>query len=505
MRKYLILILMVSTVLISCNKEQTMEEQVITKEVLMKVENDPTIAFNIWFKVGSVNDPQGKEGLANLTALLMVDGSTENNPYSTILEKLDPIAGSYSAKIDKEMTTFKGRIHTDNIDLFYTLFTDMILHPKFDNEDFSRIKNQIISNIKNELRYSSDEELGKAVLYGEIFKGTPYQHLTDGTISSLEAITIEDVKEFYKNNFNKNNFTIGLAGNFDDTFLAKLESDLAKLPEGTENPKVTISPEKIDGLDVTMIEKDNNSTAISFGFPIPITRADKDYYALDIFRSWFGEHRNQSSHLYEVIREERGLNYGDYSYIEAFLNGGSYSMPVPNNPRSQQIFEVWIRPIQHKHRHFALRAAMRELQLVVDNGLTQAQFDVTKQFLYKYALHYAPALYTRLGYQIDSKFYGVVDNGNYIKHYREMIKNLTLEDVNAVIKKYIQYNDIKFSFITKDAEKFAKEIVSNVDSPIEYDTPKPDEVMEEDKIISTYKINFKAEKIKIIPVEDLFK
>jgi zinc protease len=148
---------------------------------------------------------------------------------------------------------------------------------------------------------------------------------------------------------------------------------------------------------------------------------------------------------------------------------------------------------------------MRELQLVVDNGLTQEQFNVTKQFLYKYALHYAPAIYTRLGYQIDSKFYGVEDKGNYIAHYRNMIKNMTLEDVNAAIKKYIQYDNIKFAFITKDAESLKNDLLSNKPSPIEYDTPKPAEVMEEDKIISTYLINFNPEKIKIVPVEDLFK
>ena len=143
--------------------------------------------------------------------------------------------------------------------------------------------------------------------------------------------------------------------------------------------------------------------------------------------------------------------------------------------------------------------------MVVDNGMTQEQFDVTKQFLYKYALHYAPALDTRLGYQIDSKFYGVNDEGNYIAYYRKMIKNMTLSDVNTAIKKYIQYNNIDFSIITKDAKTFKDELISNKPSPIEYSTPKPNEVLEEDKIISNYKINFNANNIKIVPVDNLFK
>ncbi len=47
-------------------------------------------------------------------------------------------------------------------------------------------------------------------------------------------------------------------------------------------------------------------------------RGDEDFYPLAVANSWLGEHRNSSSHLYQVIREERGLNYGDYSYIEYF-------------------------------------------------------------------------------------------------------------------------------------------------------------------------------------------
>ena len=62
-----------------------------------------------------------------------------------------------------------------------------------------------------------------------------------------------------------------------------------------------------------------------------------------------------------MIRETRGLNYGDYSYIEAYPEGGQRQMPPPNVARRQQLFEVWIRTLPNPQAHFALRAAMREL------------------------------------------------------------------------------------------------------------------------------------------------
>ena len=66
-------------------------------------------------------------------------------------------------------------------------------------------------------------------------------------------------------------------------------------------------------------------------------RGDRDFYALWIANSWLGEHRNQSSHLFNVIRELRGLNYGDYSYIESFPEGGERNMPPVNVPRRRQL------------------------------------------------------------------------------------------------------------------------------------------------------------------------
>jgi zinc protease len=108
-----------------------------------------------------------------------------------------------------------------------------------------------------------------------------------------------------------------------------------------------------------------------------------------------------------VIRESRGLNYGDYSYIEAFPEGGQRRTPPPNVGRRQQLFEVWIRTLRNDKALFALRAAMREFQDLVDHGMTQEEFDLTRDFLTKYSLHFAETTSSRLGYAIDDQFYGM--------------------------------------------------------------------------------------------------
>ena len=60
------------------------------------VKDDPTISFRLWFKVGSQDDPPGKEGLAAITAAMIAEGATQSNSYEQILDKLFPLAAGYS-------------------------------------------------------------------------------------------------------------------------------------------------------------------------------------------------------------------------------------------------------------------------------------------------------------------------------------------------------------------------------------------------------------------------
>ena len=98
---------------------------------------------------------------------------------------------------------------------------------------------------------------------------------------------------------------------------------------------------------MTIVEKPADATAISLGFPLDVTRRDDDFYALAVANSYLGEHRTFNGKLMQDLRGKRGLNYGDYSYIEDFIQEGMSTFPVPNNPRRQQDFSIWLRPVPH--------------------------------------------------------------------------------------------------------------------------------------------------------------
>jgi zinc protease len=471
--------------------------------VTLPIANDPTVSFCIWFKVGSQDDPVGKEGLAAITASMLSDASTKNNSYEQILDKLYPLAANYDASSSVEMTVVVGRTHKDNINEYYPLLLDAMTVPAFKQEDLDRIKSQTLNYLENTLRYASDEELGKAVLYNDVFSGTPYGHITQGLIASVKSITVDDVKNFYQAHFTKDNVVVGLGGGYSPEFLEKLTNDLKNgLPSATPVAVVAPKPKPMAGMNVTIVEKEAASTAISMGFPINLLRGSKEWYALAIANSWLGEHRNSSSHLYQVIREARGLNYGDYSYIENYPRGGQRSKPPQNVCRRQQIFEIWIRPVPNETRHFALRAALREFKKLVENGMTESDFMLTRDFLKKYVLHYAPTTSERLGYAIDDAFYGI--NGSHLENFRSMMSEVTLQDVNAAIKKYWQYGNMQIAIITKDAQSLKDALLADTPSPMKYQTPKSDAIMNEDKEISSFPLGIKPENVKVVPIGELF-
>jgi zinc protease len=458
--------------------------------VLLNVAEDPTVSFRVLFNVGSQNDPPGKEGLAALTASLITEGSTTKHSYEEMLELLYPMAAGIYEQVDKEMTVFSGRTHVDNLDEYYALFKEVLLEPAFTEEDFERVKTDYLNYVKTSLRYSQDEELGKEAL------------IEEGHVKSLESITLGDVKEFYSTHYTWDGVVIGLGGGYDNAFAKAVKKDFEALPAGTPAAVPPPAPAAIDGLQVTIIEKDAAATAISFGFPIDVKRGDADFYALAMATSWLGEHRNSFSHLYEVIREKRGLNYGDYAYIEHFPGGHRRQFPPANVARRQQIFQVWIRPVPNETRMFAFRAAVRELEKLIENGMSEEEFELTRKFLKGYILHYAPTTATKLGYALDDRFYG--NENEHWSSYAKKLDELTRDEVNAALKQHFSFRNLKVVFISPDADGLKEALVSNAPTPITYKSEKPAEIYEEDEIISAYPLTVKPANVKIVQVDEVF-
>src|SRR5215467_1765501 len=209
--------------------------------------SSPLVTFRILFTTGSAYDPPGKEGLASLTASMLAQGGTRSMSYDQIVQALYPMASSVNSQVDKEMTVFSGTAHIENLDRYYALLKDMLLDPGFRPDDFKRLRENAINYLKVSLRESNDEELGKEHLYNMIYAGQPYGHDNVGRVSSLEKLTIEDVRNFYTSHYTTSNLVIGLAGGYPKGFSEKVEADFGKLPEGQAEKKRFDTPKLVSG------------------------------------------------------------------------------------------------------------------------------------------------------------------------------------------------------------------------------------------------------------------
>lgn len=465
----------------------------------------PQLRVKMLFNAGSAVDPAGKEGLAALSAAMVSEAGSRIMSLEEINKALYPMAGSFGNQVDKEMTTFTGSIHRDNWNRYMQIVLPQLTDPGFRTDDFTRNKAAYINALKQDLRSNNEEELGKERLQTNIFRGTPYAHPVVGTLAGLEAISIDDVRNFVRQHYTTGNLVLGINGDVEPQMVAALRSSLSTLPAGLPSPAPSARPKlagtRPSGMDIEIIEKDTRATAISLGIPIAVTRSHPDFAALSVARAWLGEHRMSTSHLYQRIRGIRGMNYGDYAYIEAFPRGMFQFFPDANIARRSQIFEVWIRPVTPENAHMALRIAAHELDGLVANGLSEDDFQAARQYLMKNVYVMTATQDQQLGYALDSKWYGTPEFTGYM---RANLQKLTRADVNAAVARYLSAKDLSVVIITKDAAGLRSALLADSPSTIKYDGEKPQTLLDEDKVIGSRKLNLTPERVRITPVEQVF-
>jgi zinc protease len=471
-------------------------------EVVALPGKSPLVTIRFVFRTGSASDPGGKSGAAALMANMLTEGGTKKRTYKQIVDAMFPMATSLSSQVDKEMIVFGGTTHIDNLEAYYGIVKEMLLEPGWRPEDFERLRTDQTNYLRVTLRGNNDEELGKEVLYEQIYAGHPYGHVNEGDVSDLLGMKIEDLQQFYAKNLTQANLTIGIAGGYPDGFVDRIQKDFSTLAKGEADARLKVAAAKaIKGTQVVLVEKQTRSVAFSIGHPVGVRRGDPDFAALLVAQSYFGYHRNSWGRLFQRIREERGLNYGDYAYIEYFPRGMFLFEPDPNLARQQQIFQMWIRPVEPATAHFTLRLAMFELDRLVKDGVPKDAFERTRNFLSKNVNLLLKTKTAELGYLIDSKYYGIPE---YDKYLKAALSKLTVDDVNAAIRKHLRSDNLHIIVVGQGMDAFKSKLLAGDPSPMKYNSEKPEALTKEDKIVESWKLPVSAENIKIVPANTVF-
>ncbi len=467
--------------------------------IVLPSPGSPLVAVRLMFAAGSVYDPPGKEGLAALTGLMLGRAGTTERSYSDLLESLYPMAVTIDVNTDREATTISAEVHRDTLAEFTELLTEALLSPAFDESDLRRNRQQLESYLRSTLRASNDELLGLEALEQAIFRGHPYGHAPSGTVAGLAAITLDDVRAFAAHRYGHKALTIGVAGGYPDGYPEQLAAALGALPAGEGRLATLAEPTTIEGRNFTLVEKPTGSVGIHFGYPLSINRSHLDYYPLMVANSFLGEHRTSHGRLMQQLREKRGLNYGDYSYIEYWHQPPFTNHPSPNVPRRQQFFSVWIRPVVPSTAHFALRAALFEVERLIERGMTEDEFELTRDFLVNYSKLWAQTLPRRLGVRMDSGYYSM---DYYIDEIETRLADLSVDDVNRAIRKYLQTDDFQAVVVTGDAAAFEAALKAEQASPMSYNSAPEANVLENDEAIE--RLPVRPSGFTTVPVEAMF-
>ena len=463
--------------------------------------SSPLATLRLVFQVGAADDEPGKEGLANLTASMLGEGGTLRRTWSEVLDALYPMAADIHYYGDKDTFVFTGTVHRDNLDAFATLLAEQILTPRFSVEDFTRLKQDALDTITKSLRGNDDEDLGKQAMATLLYRGHPYGYPTPGTVAGLSAITLDDVKRFYAQHFTRQRLILGIAGGYPNSFPDALAARLAALPAiGKPRAKLPPSPSR-QGMEFLLVEKPAQGNAISMGHAIDVTRADDDFYPLAVAASYLGEHRTFNGILMLNMRQKRGLNYGDYANVENFIQDGWSTFPQPNNPRRQQHFEIWLRPVPPASAGFAIRQAIYETDKFIRDGIPAAGFEATRAFLLNYINLWAQDGPRRLGYAIDAEIYGK----DVIAELRARLPTMTKADVDQAVRKHLSTKNLVVAVVGDKLQSLAGALTAGKPTPIVYDTKDtPADVVKEDKIIEAYPLPVSPPGLKIVSANSLF-
>lgn len=381
----------------------------------------PLVAMSFAFRnAGSATDPDGKEGLAEMTSGLLDEGAGElkSQVFQRAVEDIAAQIG-FSAGRD----TFTGQLRTlaAERDKAFDLLRLALNAPRFDAVPVKRIQSQMLASLRRQAR--NPRQISGRLWSETVFPDHPYSKPSDGTEETVAGLTSDDLKSFVRDRFSRDRLIIGIVGDISEEELKqRLDSVFGDL--AATGPKFAIPETTPAGSGKTLIIRKQIPQSMMILGHAGIKRDDPDWYAALLVTRIFGG-GGLSSRLYEEIRERRGLAYSVYAYLSpmehsALLAGGV----ATQNARAAESLSV-------------IRA---EWQRLSEGGITAKELDTAKTYM-------NGSFPLRLGSSrgIAGMLVGIqiADLGmDYIKKRPSLINSITLAEANRVAKRLYRASDL---------------------------------------------------------------
>lgn len=289
------------------------------KAVLVPYGKIPKVYVSLIVKTGNVHEKANQIWLSDVVAKMLEQGTTTYTAEQ-LAKKAAAIGGTLEVRSTAYSFTVSGSALSEHVEELIGLITDVAMHPSFPKSELEKIKGNLKRKlaVDKTLPQSTASEKFAEVIYG---KNISYGRLSP-TEEMLDAYTIDDVKQFYKNNMGAKRSVVYVAGIFDSK---KVDGSIAKgLKNWVSGPAPEYPKMKLPYTPTEVIVNRPSApqTTVIMGLPV-IDPSHPDYNALTLANSLLGG--SFGSRITRNIREDKGYTYSPFSSVDVYPGYGSWS------------------------------------------------------------------------------------------------------------------------------------------------------------------------------------
>lgn len=393
----------------------------------------PLVNFSLVIDGGHLLDDLSKNGVANLMSDIMMEGTATKTPLE-LEEAIDRLGASIRMYTTDESLVLRGNTLARNFDATMALVQEILLQPRWDEKEFARIKTSTINGIK---RSDANPNVIANRVYNKMLYGEnhPLAQPTSGTVTSVEAITIQDLKEYYAKYISPSVSRFHVVGDVSESeALAALEG----LKENWEAKEVTIPEFPIkndrDKASLYFVDVPNaKQSVINIGY-IAMPRTDKDFYPAEVMNYKLGGSFSGNVNL--VLREEKGYTYGARSGFSGTKIPGTFtaSSSVRTNTTGESV------------------SIFKDEIAKYKAGISEEDLAFTKNALIKSNARRFETQGSLLGMLQERSAYDL--DPNYIAEEEATINNMTLEQHKELANKYLDESKMAYLVVGDAATQY---------------------------------------------------
>ena len=381
----------------------------------------PLVDLEIALPVGSLQDPAGQEGLAQLTGHLMRRG-----PRGLSQERFEDRLASLGARVSVEVSMRSTRIRATvlrrNLEPLFGLLADVVWQPALRTTDFAKLKRRAQAALV--ARLDDDQTLGAVCFREALFGEHPYGRTLSGHTNSLARIGVQQVKDFYARSIAKGAFLVGVAGDVTEVDARSLiASHFPKTRRATKKGSDVPATHLRRGRHVVIVDKPERTQTQLFIGTLGARTRDRNLFSLIVSNTAFGG--TFSGPLMQQVRGVRGWSYGAYSRLLHSTQRDAWYMSTA--PAAE----------------YSAECAALQLDLLerwVDRGTKKADLDFAQRYLINRHCFDRDTPSKRLEARLDVELLDIPRS--YVDKYDQLVARVTRQQANDATRARISPRDL---------------------------------------------------------------